>query len=81
MLVDQHILHDVRFVDIWHNRKYADSRWQLIAVDVIEHVQHRLYQFPCKRWLGTDEENPVRRARAYINPILMLAFSAYARSS
>jgi hypothetical protein len=59
MLVDQNVLNDIRFVDVWHERKQVGSTWLLTAVDIVEHTNHRLLQFPCGKWLGTETENAV----------------------
>ncbi|KAI6243883.1 Polycystic kidney disease and receptor for egg jelly-related protein [Aphelenchoides fujianensis] len=40
MLVDQNVLNDVRYVDVWHERKQAGTSWQLTSVEVVEHITH-----------------------------------------
>uniref|UniRef100_A0A915AA42 PLAT domain-containing protein n=1 Tax=Parascaris univalens TaxID=6257 RepID=A0A915AA42_PARUN len=59
LLIDQTPLADLKSVEIWHEKKGDCRPWLLHSVNVIEHMHHKLYRFPCGKWLGDDPEELV----------------------
>uniref|UniRef100_A0A7E4VQJ4 PLAT domain-containing protein n=1 Tax=Panagrellus redivivus TaxID=6233 RepID=A0A7E4VQJ4_PANRE len=57
VLTEQNRLEDLKFVDVWLRPRQTDGiSWKLHSVNVIEHVTHKLYRFPCGNWLNDDSD-------------------------
>uniref|UniRef100_A0A1I7SVB1 PLAT domain-containing protein n=1 Tax=Bursaphelenchus xylophilus TaxID=6326 RepID=A0A1I7SVB1_BURXY len=56
LLVDQNQLSNLKYVDVWHQRKKPGATWLLHSINVIEHHGHQLYRFPYCKTIGDDDE-------------------------
>uniref|UniRef100_A0AC34GQ91 PLAT domain-containing protein n=1 Tax=Panagrolaimus sp. ES5 TaxID=591445 RepID=A0AC34GQ91_9BILA len=57
VLTEQNQLNQLKTVDVWlHPRSLDGTSWKLHSVNVIEHTNNVLYQFPCGKWLTDDSE-------------------------
>ncbi|MFH4975617.1 hypothetical protein AB6A40_002326 [Gnathostoma spinigerum] len=59
LLTDQTPLAALKTIEIWHEKKGECRPWLLHSVNVIEHLHHYLYQFPCNKWFGENKDEVV----------------------
>uniref|UniRef100_A0AC35GHZ4 PLAT domain-containing protein n=1 Tax=Panagrolaimus sp. PS1159 TaxID=55785 RepID=A0AC35GHZ4_9BILA len=63
VLTEQNQLSQLKTVDVWlHPRSVDGTNWKLHSINVIEHTNNVLYQFPCGKWL-TDETGDSRHVQ------------------
>uniref|UniRef100_A0AC34QP72 PLAT domain-containing protein n=1 Tax=Panagrolaimus sp. JU765 TaxID=591449 RepID=A0AC34QP72_9BILA len=59
VLTEQNPLTDIKYVEVWLQRREEIVSWKLHSINVIEHNTNQLYRFRCGKWLGDENEKSV----------------------